>query len=145
MVSSESHRQPKTLDFDKLPLTRETFSIVESYGQSKLCNLLFANELHRRYLDQGLSACSLHPGNLVTTDIGRGSIWMRIGMKLASPFTKSPSQGAATTVLCAVHPDDDEVSGRYFSHCQVVRASREAEDPAVAGRLWKLSEDWVSA
>jgi WW domain-containing oxidoreductase len=144
MVSSESHRQPKTLNFDKLPLTRETFSVLESYGQAKLCNLLFANELHRRYFDQGLSACSLHPGNLVTTDIGRGSIWMRIGMALASPFTKSANQGAATIALCAVHPDASEVSGHYFSHCQQQRPSRESQDPAVAERLWKLSEGWVA-
>jgi WW domain-containing oxidoreductase len=144
MVSSESHRQPKTLNFEKLPLSRETFSIMESYGQAKLCNLLFSNELHRRYFDQKLSAVALHPGNLVTTDIGRGSFWMRLGMRLASPFTKSPNQGAATTVLCAVHPDASEVSGRYFSHCREARASREAEDPAVAERLWKLSEDWCA-
>lgn len=145
MVSSESHRQPKTLDFDKLPLNRETFSIMESYGQAKLCNLLFSNELHRRYFDQKLSACALHPGNLVTTDIGRGSFWMRLGMKIASPFTKSPNQGAATTVLCALHPDPADVSGHYFSHCQQQRASREAEDAGVAERLWKLSDDWVAA
>jgi WW domain-containing oxidoreductase len=144
MVSSESHRQPKRLAFDKLPLTQKTFSILESYGQAKLCNLLFANELHRRYFDRGLSACSLHPGNLVTTDIARGSLLMRVGMMIASPFTKSPNQGAATTVLCAVHPEASEVSGRYFSHCQEKRASREAEDPQVAERLWKLSEGWVS-
>lgn len=145
IVSSESHRQPKTLDFDHLPLTRETFSVLESYGQAKLCNLLFANELHRRYFDRGLSACALHPGNLVTTDIGRGSIWMRIGMALASPFTKSANQGAATIALCAVHPDPSEVSGVYFSHCQEKRPSRESQDAAVAERLWKLSEGWADS
>ncbi len=69
---------------------------------------------------------------------------MRLGMMLASPFTKSPNQGAATTVLCAVIPDAAAVSGKYFSHCQLARASREAEDPQVAGRLWELTEGWVS-
>jgi WW domain-containing oxidoreductase len=145
MVSSESHRQPKALDFDKLPLTRETFSMLESYGQAKLCNLLFSNELHRRHFEQGLSACALHPGNLVTTDIGRGSIWMRIGMLLASPFTKTANQGAATIALCAAHPDASEISGHYFSHCQQLRPSRESQDATVAEKLWKLSETWVDA
>lgn len=145
MVSSESHRQPKTLDFEKLPLTRENFSILESYGQAKLCNLLFSNELHRRYFDQGLSACSLHPGNLVTTDIGRGSILMRIGMLLASPFTKTANQGAATIAVCATHPDATEISGRYYSHCQPKRPSREAENVETAARLWDRSEGWVAA
>ena len=144
MVASESHRQPKTLDFEKFPLSAENFSVLESYGQSKLCNVLFANELHRRYFDEGLSACSLHPGNLVTTDIGRGSLLMRLGMLLASPFTKSANQGAATTVLCAVHPDREAISGEYYSHCQPKRPSRESQDPGVAAKLWTLSEGWVA-
>ena len=71
MVSSESHRHPKKLDFDRLPLTADDYSALVSYGQAKLCNVLFANELQRRFGDDGLTACSLHPGNLVTTDIGR--------------------------------------------------------------------------
>lgn len=144
MVASESHRQPKKLDFDKFPLSAETFSVLESYGQSKLCNVLFANELHRRYFDKGLSACSLHPGNLVTTDIGRGSLLMRLGMLLASPFTKNANQGAATTVVCAVHPDRAAISGEYYSHCQLKRPSQESQDEAVAERLWKMSEGWVA-
>ena len=109
-----------------------------------LCNVLFANELHRRYFDKGLSARSLHPGNLVTTDIGRGSLLMRLGMLLASPFTKNANQGAATTVVCAVHPDRAAISGEYYSHCQPKRPSQEAQDEAVAERLWKMSEGWVA-
>jgi hypothetical protein len=60
-----------------------------------------------------------------------------------SPFTKSPSQGAATSVFCAVHPDPAVLAGRYFSDCRARPASREANDPAVAARLWELSERWV--
>jgi WW domain-containing oxidoreductase len=142
MLGSEAHRTPKTLDFDSFPLPSEKFSQMVSYGQAKLCNTLFANELQRRYSDQGITACSLHPGNLVTTEIGRGSLLTRVAMFLASPFTKSPEQGAATTVVCTLHPDAAAVAGRYFSHCQQVRMSKEAEDPDVAKRLWELSEEW---
>ncbi|MFT5442094.1 MAG: WW domain-containing oxidoreductase [Myxococcota bacterium] len=145
MLGSEAHRSPKTLDFEGFPLTGENFSQMVSYGQAKLCNTLFANELQRRYGDQGLTACSLHPGNLVTTEIGRGSLLTRFAMLLASPFTKTPSQGAATSVVCALHPDTEVLAGKYLSHCQQVRMSREAEDPAVAKRLWELSEGWCGA
>ena len=31
----------------------------------------------------------------------------------------------------------------YFSHCQRKPSSPEANDPAVASRLWGLSEKWV--
>lgn len=142
MLGSEAHRSPRTLEFDNFPLSADNYSQLKSYGQAKLCNTLFANELQRRYGAQGLTACSLHPGNLVTTEIGRDSLLTRWVMKLVSPFTKSPAQGAATTVLCAVHPDPQAVAGRYFSHCQPVRMSREAESPEVAERLWELTESW---
>ena len=142
MLGSEAHRSPRTLEFENFPLTADNYSQLKSYGQAKLCNTLFANELQRRYGDQGLTACSLHPGNLVTTEIGRDSVLTRLVMKLVSPFTKSPAQGAATTVLCAVHPDPKAVAGRYYSHCQPVRMSREAESPEVAKRLWELTESW---
>lgn len=142
MVSSESHRTPKTLDFDRFPLNRNNFSFMVAYGQAKLCNVLFANELQRRYADQGLTACSLHPGTFVTTDIGRHSGLMKVLMQLASPFTKTPKQGAATSVFCAIHESAEDIQGLYFSHCQSVRSSKEANDPGVAKRLWNLSEQW---
>ena len=69
MVSSESHRTPKKLNFDKFPLNKDQFSSLTSYGQAKLANVLFANELQRRYAGKGLTACSLHPGTFVTTNI----------------------------------------------------------------------------
>ena len=144
MLSSESHRSPRTLDFENFPLNAKNYSQLKAYGQAKLCNTLFANELQRRYADQGLTACSLHPGNLVTTEIGRDSMLTRWVMKLASPFTKSAAQGAATTVLCAIHPDAEAVAGQYFSHCQPAKMSREAANPDVAKRLWERTEAWCA-
>lgn len=143
MVSSESHRSPRTLDFDRLPLPGDRYHGLVAYGQAKLCNVLFANELQRRYGERGLVACSLHPGTLVTTRIGRDAWWVRLVMRLVSPFTKSPAQGAATSVYCAVYARGAEIAGRYFDHCRPKPASREADDPAVAARLWALSERWV--
>jgi WW domain-containing oxidoreductase len=142
MVSSESHRMPKTLEFERLPLNQANFKFMVAYGQAKLCNVLFANELQRRYGNQGMTACSLHPGTLVTTEIGRDSKLMTVLMNLISPFTKTPNQGAATTVYCATHEPAADLQGQYFSHCQNVRSPRDANDPATAKRLWDLSEQW---
>ena len=143
MVSSESHRSPKTLDFERFPLTRDNYSMFNAYGQAKLANVLMANELQRRYSDQGLTACSLHPGALVTTEIGRGSLLMRGLMVLISPFTKNVDQGAATTVYCATEEDAGLIAGRYYSHCQPAVMSDEAANPATAAKLWEISEAWV--
>lgn len=140
MVSSESHRSPAKLNFDRFPLKKDQFATFTAYGQAKLCNALFANELQRRYGSQGLSACSLHPGALVTTDIGRNSAFFRVAMKIISPFTKNATQGASTTVLCTSYAKATEIQGKYFSHCKAVRSSKEANNPEVAKKLWELSE-----
>lgn len=144
IVSSESHRHPKHLDFSRFPLGPHNYSTMIAYGQAKLCNALMARELQRRYGSQGLVACSLHPGTLVTTDIGRESGLMRILMKLVSPFTKNPSQGAATSVFAAIHQPVSDIAGRYLSDCRPRTTTPEVEDPAVAERLWTLSEQWIA-
>ena len=140
MVSSESHRTPKKLNFDKFPLKATQFSVMVAYGQAKLCNVLFANELQRRFADKGLSACSLHPGALITTDIGRGSGITSLFMKMISPLTKTPNQGASTSVFCAAYESEENIAGNYFSHCKQSKSTEEANNPVVAKKLWQLSE-----
>jgi WW domain-containing oxidoreductase len=144
MVSSESHRMPAKLNFNKFPLKKtDTFFPFMAYGQAKLCNALFANELQRRYQDLGLTACSLHPGALITTSFGRDSGFLSLLFKLVSPLTKNPNQGAATTVYCASHENTAELAGRYFSHCKPVRSTKEANSPETARKLWEVSEKWM--
>lgn len=144
MVSSTSHRTPAKLDFNQLPMTRENFKGLAAYGQAKLCNVLMAKSLQRRYGDRRMTACALHPGTLVTTDIGRNSALFGVLMKLVRPFTKNPAQGAATSVWGAVHEPAADVAGQYLQDCHIVPCSDEANDPAVAQRLWTLSEEWIT-
>jgi len=65
-------------------------------------------------------------------------------MKLVSPFTKSPVQGAATTVYATVHEPASDLAGRYLQDCHVKPSSAEANDPSVAARLWTMSEQWIA-
>lgn len=144
MVSSESHRMPMKLNFNKFPLKKtDTFFPFMAYGQAKLCNALFANELQRRYQDQGLTACSLHPGALITTSFGRDSGFLSLLFKVVSPLTKNPNQGAATSVYCASHENTAELAGKYFSHCKPSRSTKEANNPETARKLWEVSEEWM--
>jgi WW domain-containing oxidoreductase len=144
MLSSESHRMPAKLNFNKFPLTKtDRFSALTAYGQAKLCNALFANELQRRFEYKGLTACSLHPGALITTSFGRDSGFLSLVFKLVSPLTKNPNQGAATTVYCASQENTEELAGKYFSHCKPSRSTKEANNPETARKLWEVSEEWV--
>ncbi len=143
MVSSESHRSPSRLNFDALPYPKDKFSTMKAYGQAKLCNALMAVELHRRFSGQGLTACYLHPGTMVTTDIGRDSALVRFAMLLVRPFTKTANQGAATSVFCATWGERDELGGNYFSHCAKAKPSAETANEEAAARLWDVSEQWL--
>ena len=57
---------------------------------------------------------------------------------------KSVPQGAATEVFVATHPSVRDTSGKYFADCNVVAPRKDAEDPALAMRLWEVSEKIVS-
>jgi WW domain-containing oxidoreductase len=106
--------------------------------------VLMANEMTRRWGPEGVVANSLHPGTLMLTAIGRRSLVARLLLTAAVPFAKTLAQGAATSVYCATAPEIEGKGGRYFVDCKPVPASEEAENAAVAGRLWELSEHWIA-
>jgi len=62
-----------------------------------------------------------------------------------SPFTKNCSQGAATSVLAALHEPASDIAGQYLVDCRPGKAAPAVEDEAMASRLWAMSEDWVAA
>lgn len=140
MVASESHRYPAQLDFARFPLTRAQYRPLVAYGQAKLCNVLFANELTRRFAIAGVYANSLHPGSMIGTSIFRNSWAAKLIAGALRPFTKSIAQGAATTVYCATAPELERVGGEYFSDCTRKPMSKGARNVEAAQRLWELSE-----
>lgn len=144
MVSSESHRTPKRLPIDRLPRFESGYSDLRSYGAAKLCNVLFALEVERRYGDQGLHAYALHPGNLIATGIARDSLLAKVAVAAAKPFSKSLAQGAATSVYCATAPELEGTGGRYFDSCREKRPTAEALREDLARDLWTRTESWIA-
>ena len=72
-VSSTAHEtaKPKGMEFDYCWTGSPNYSPWKSYGQSKLANILFSQELQRRSDDAGYEwdvAC-LHPGVIISTDL----------------------------------------------------------------------------
>ncbi|CAI9274426.1 unnamed protein product [Lactuca saligna] len=68
-VSSEGHRFAyKGIYFDKIN-DESSYSPIYAYGQSKLANILHANELSRQFKEEKveLTANSLHPGGIATS------------------------------------------------------------------------------
>jgi len=60
-TSSIAARMFGHIDLDDLNNDKK-YSPNKAYGDSKLANILFTVELHRRFHDKGLSAAAFHPG-----------------------------------------------------------------------------------
>jgi len=111
-----------------------------SYGDSKLMNLMFARELHRRYAKDGIVANALHPG-IIPTELARDQNLggMMLGI-FALPFMRSVPRGAATSVYVATSPDYGLRGGLYFSDCREQKPPHKlALDDQVSRAVWKRS------
>ena len=107
---------------------------------SKTANILFTRELARRLAGSGVTANALHPG-AVATRLGRGSgALFDLLQRAISIFMKSPEQGAETSLFLATAPELEGISGRYFANQREKQPQPHASDPAVAARLWEISE-----
>lgn len=146
MLSSAAHQMaPKGgILFDDLAADHG-YTPWGHYGQSKLANLLFAKELARRFAGTRRTASAVHPG-VIRTNLSRhmpGIATFLFGLS-APLFLKSVEEGAATEVYAAVHPSLAATSGVYFADCNVARPRADAEDPALARRLWEVTEAIVA-
>ncbi|EPY85796.1 hypothetical protein CB1_000349017 [Camelus ferus] len=95
VVSSESHRftdindSSGKLDFSRLSPSKNDYWAMLAYNRSKLCNILFSNELHRRLSPRGVTSNAVHPGNVMYSSIHRSWWVYTLLFTLARPFTKS--------------------------------------------------------
>ncbi len=162
-VSSRGHCF-SGVDFDDPNYERRAYDKWQAYGQSKTANALFALALDRRGKEAGVRAFSLHPGAILTDlirhldddDFKRFGITRQpdgsfdLGPQNEREFKTVP-QGAATSVWCATSPRLDGLGGVYCEDCDIAEAvpadytgmagvSPWACDPALAERLWALSE-----
>lgn len=71
------------------PTTPSGYSDIMAYNHSKLCNVLFATELHKRLSPRGIDVFTVHPGNMVNTGLQKHSCLYRFLFALVRPFTKS--------------------------------------------------------
>ena len=116
------------------PGSGSTQTAARFYGTSKLCNILFAQELHRQETKRGsgVAALALHPGSLILTDIARGSWIASFAHRyIVSWWTKSAEQGAATTLYGCCMPHE-EIVGQYLDDCAERRPPRLARGEAGA-------------
>lgn len=139
-TASEVHRGMK-LDFSDLQ-SQHGYNGFGAYAKSKLANILFTGELARRLSGSGVTANSLHPG-VVASRFGlprEGQGGDPSSARFLSAHGISPEEGAETIVYLASAADAAQASGRYFNQGRAVAPSTEAQDRAVAEKLWEESE-----
>jgi len=136
-VSSAAHYGAPGIDFDALRRRTPSFTGQREYAVSKLCNVLFTQELARRASD--VSAYALHPG-VVASDIWRRVPWP--ARTLIKRWMLSVEEGAVTSVYCATSPAVAGESGLFYDKC-APRAPSRVATPELAELLWKYSSEWT--
>ena len=130
-----------------------------AYGNSKQANLLFAQELHRRAGAAGspVSAVAVHPGvsatNLFTQQLldGGRTLLAPLSRILTRVALQSASAGALPTLRALDHstPSGAFVGPARFGQVrgrpELLDVYHSGKDPAVAARLWTLTEDVLGA
>ncbi|KAM4700964.1 dehydrogenase/reductase SDR family member 13 [Discoglossus pictus] len=141
ILASSAHKRGK-IDFQNLnPHVNNWKDILQSYCDSKLANVLFARELANRLQGTAVTCYAVHPG-VVLTNLGRSlPQWVKVILfPFVWLFLKTPTDGAQTSIYCAVEEGIEMYSGRYFANCQVKQVQSHARDDAVAKKLWEVSE-----
>ncbi|KAJ8533805.1 hypothetical protein K7X08_007129 [Anisodus acutangulus] len=126
---------------------KDSYQDKLAYGQSKLANLLHANELSRRLQEEGanITVNSVHPGLIMTNLMRHSAFLMRILRVFTCFLWKNVPQGAATTCYVSLHPSLKGVTGKYFVDCNEYKPSKLARDEVLARNLWDFSNNLVNA
>jgi len=129
-VSSMIHAS--TIDFENL-FGDKYFSGDNAYSLSKLCNILFTNELSSQLSDKKITVNSLHPGVINTKLLRAG--W--------GGFGDSTTEGARRLIYLAESDDVKGVTGKYFMNDSITSSSPISNDKQVMKKLWDISLNYI--
>lgn len=148
-VSSIAHKFGK-MNLKDLML-KEGYSPTRAYAQSKLANLLFAQELDRRLrsVNSTVKSIACHPGYSATRlqDTGPATA-LNFVYKILNPLMAQPAYNGAIPTVLAAAGNEAEAGGYYGPrHLGEARGpvgdanvAKVARDERAAKRLWEMSE-----
>jgi len=134
----------KPNDLNAFPTAKPARSI--NYSNTKLCNIMFTNELARQLEGSGVVAYSVHPGVVNTEIFRRLHRFGKIILSMILPFFKTSEEGAQTSIHVALSKDIEGVSGEYFDNCRIAwfpPMHKLARNEGVVKKVWEKSEELV--
>ena len=160
-VSSSAHRlgKLKTGDINELNVSKENYSPWTVYGNSKLVNLLFTNELVRRLklANSNITVAVAHPG-YANTNLQLVAATKRSGIRKSVELAvtkfmniilgQSAANGALPQIAACTWVDIQ--SGDYLGprglfesrgKPKKVKMNKAAQDIELAKRVWRTSEE----
>jgi len=143
-LSSVAAYMVKSFDLDMARDTpqRKKSSLLNLYGQSKLGNILFSNELAKRYGNQGIISCAIHPGPL-QSDLYRDQSF--ITKLILRPSLYSLSYGVTTPLWAGTSPEGLQFNGKYLiPWARVSTDLPPGVNDQAAEDLWNWCEDQVT-
>jgi NAD(P)-dependent dehydrogenase (short-subunit alcohol dehydrogenase family) len=151
-VSSMGHHFAP-FDFEDPNFKNREYQTLQAYGHSKTAVNLFSLELNERAKAFGVSAYSLHPGNIWGTELAREApmeILQQFGffddkgnpVQAVVDSLKTIPQGAATTIWAATSPLLDEKGGVYLEDVDIAEL---AIDPSISAGVKPYSLDETNA
>ncbi|KAF8922108.1 short chain dehydrogenase [Mucidula mucida] len=150
-VTSKGYQLAQNPNFKTLDdLNQKCRSTWNRYGNGKLSNILFTNELQKRLEGTGVYCLSVHPGT-VNTELTRGMVqsWPIIKPLLGLGWLVllTPYQGALNSLYAATSPEVEEKDLRaaYLEPIAQVTAKKAyADDKGLAEDFWNLCEQLVA-
>ena len=143
-VASSAHFS-SSLNFNDIQM-KNNYRGWTAYCNSKLMNILFTYEAHKRFKNTGVTFNSLHPGFVDTrfgdNNQGLGKNILSIGKKLIAINVK---KGAMTNFYLATSPEVVNVSGKYFDKSRSIRSSKTSYSEEKQDKLWDYSANIVES
>ena len=137
IVSSGAHKAAR-FDLDNW-MADKKYTLIQQYGMSKLCNILFCTELANRTKKSGITVNAVHPGGVNTNLGNNNNTWYAPIGRFIKRFLLSPEKGADTQVWLSIASELTTETGGYYYKRKLKSVSKDASNPQNAKAVWELS------
>jgi NAD(P)-dependent dehydrogenase (short-subunit alcohol dehydrogenase family) len=140
LIYTTSGLHQGVIDFEDPEWRKKKFSGYKCYRQSKLGVILMTRLLAQKLSEKEIGVYTQHPG-LVNTNLSRSA-----GCLSAFIFKHmgtTPEKGAQTLIYLAETPNEDLISGEYYTKKHVAKITKESYDLDMAEKLLELVKEYL--